>query len=322
MACYLEMGVREDGSGGAKVFDLGESGHEFGSSDAALLVHQLDGRPLAVVGHAVADEHVEFAVVVLDGQHHGHRLADLDQTRHFAGPRSLAHLDLHPAADVVSGEIRPHHVQHVDGERPEGDGLFVLVVPRAAELPGLVPHFLHLRIELDDDGVLEERSRAGLCVKRDRQASVHHFPPSSSSHPTRHPAVLLNGLGGFFYRTHNCRHEEKKTTLSVRLLPLRSKVVKIGRPKQKKRKRRSSAGAKNFNGRIDQGRPEQQKNRTRVIILDLTEHGQGRRRRCRRVSSGAHEGDEPLRTHGALPRANGTCVMAGRPFCLFLRFFF
>ena len=59
------MCVREDGCGGAEILDLGESRHELGPCDATSLVDQLDGRPFAVVGHAVADEHVEFAVVVL-----------------------------------------------------------------------------------------------------------------------------------------------------------------------------------------------------------------------------------------------------------------
>ncbi len=152
------MSVREDGSGRAKVLDLGEPRHELGSGDAASLVNELDGRPFAVVGHAVADEHVEFAVVVLDGQHHRHRLTDLDQSRHFGSPGSLSDLDLHPAADVVSGEIGSDDVQHVDGEGAESDGLLVLIVPSAAQLAGLIPDFLDLWVELDDDGVLEECS--------------------------------------------------------------------------------------------------------------------------------------------------------------------
>ena len=88
----LEVGVGEDRSGRAKVFDFGEARHELGPGDAALLVDELDGRALAVVGHAVAHQHVELVVVVLNGQHHRHRLADLDQTRHLAGPRALANL--------------------------------------------------------------------------------------------------------------------------------------------------------------------------------------------------------------------------------------
>ena len=159
---YLEVCVREDGCGGAEILDFGESRHELGPCDATSLVDQLDGRPFAVVGHAVADEHVEFAVVVLDGQDHGHRLADLDQSGDFGSPRALAHLDLHPAADVVTGKVGPDDVQHVDGERAEGDGLLVLVVPRAAQLAGLIPHFLHLRVELDNDRVLEECPWTGL----------------------------------------------------------------------------------------------------------------------------------------------------------------
>jgi hypothetical protein len=117
------------------------------------------------MSHTVADEHVEFAVVILDGQHHGHRLTDFDQTRDFGSPRSLSDLDLHPAADVVAGEISANDIQHVDGERTERDGFLVLIVPSATQFAGLIPNFLHLWIELNDDGVLEECSRTGLFNK-------------------------------------------------------------------------------------------------------------------------------------------------------------
>ena len=69
------------------------------------------------MGHAVAHQHVELLLVVLDSQDHGHGLSDLDKAGHLTGPGSLSDLDLHPAADVVSSEIRPDHVQHVHGER-------------------------------------------------------------------------------------------------------------------------------------------------------------------------------------------------------------
>lgn len=116
------------------------------------------------MSHAIADEHVEFAVVILDGQHHGHRLTDFDQAGHFRSPWSFADLDLHPASDVVAGEISANDVQHVDGERTERDRLLVLVVPSAAQFAGLIPHFLDLRVELDNDCILEECSRAGLLL--------------------------------------------------------------------------------------------------------------------------------------------------------------
>ena len=58
------------------------------------------------------------ALVVLDGEHHGHSLADLDKSADLAGPRPLANLDLHPAANVVSSEVSPHNIEHVDGEWP------------------------------------------------------------------------------------------------------------------------------------------------------------------------------------------------------------
>lgn len=73
--------------------------------------------------HAVSNEHVKLLLVVLDSQDHGHGLADLDKSADLAGPRTLAHLDLHPATDVVSGEVGTDNVQHVNGERPARVGV-------------------------------------------------------------------------------------------------------------------------------------------------------------------------------------------------------
>ena len=41
-------------------------------------------------------------------------------------------------------------------EWPECDGLLVVVIPGAPQLPGLVPHLLHQGVVLDDDRVLHE----------------------------------------------------------------------------------------------------------------------------------------------------------------------
>jgi hypothetical protein len=60
--------------------------------DATLLVHELDRSALTVVRHTVAHHHVELALVVLDPQHHRHRLPDLDDPAHLAGVRTFAHL--------------------------------------------------------------------------------------------------------------------------------------------------------------------------------------------------------------------------------------
>jgi len=88
----LEVRVRQHGRACAEVLDLGKPGHEFAAGHATLLVHQLDGCPFSIVSHAVAHEHVELGVVVLDGQHHGHGLSDLHQPGDFGSPRSLADL--------------------------------------------------------------------------------------------------------------------------------------------------------------------------------------------------------------------------------------
>ena len=113
----LEVGVAQDGGAGAEVLDLVELGHQLGSRHAAGLIHQLDGSALAIVSHAVSDQHVELLLIVLDSQDHGHGLPDLDKAGHLTGPGSLPDLDLHPAANVVSGKVRSDNVQHVHGER-------------------------------------------------------------------------------------------------------------------------------------------------------------------------------------------------------------
>jgi hypothetical protein len=130
-------------------------GHDLGPDDAAVLIDQLNGRPFAVVGHAIPDQHVELVLVVLDGQYHRHCLPDLDDARHLGGPGSLPDLDLHPALEVVAEKVGGDRVEHVDLEGPEGDGLLVEIVPGAAQLPGLVPDLLHVRVVLDDYGVLD-----------------------------------------------------------------------------------------------------------------------------------------------------------------------
>ena len=158
MYLYLEMGVGQDGSGRAKILDFSETGHEFGSGDASSLVHQLNGRPFTVVGHTITNQHVEFAVIVFNGQDHGHRLTDFDQPGDFGSPRTFADLDLHPAADIVASKIGADNVQHVDRERSESDRFLVLVMPSATQFAGLIPYLLHLWVELDDDGIFEECS--------------------------------------------------------------------------------------------------------------------------------------------------------------------
>ena len=159
------MCVREDRCGGSKVFNLGEARHEFRPSDATLLIDQLNGRPLAIVSHTIAHQHVEFAIIILDGKDHGHGLTDFDQSTHFASPRAFTHLNLHPASDIITGEISSNNIQHIDREWPESDGFLVLIVPCAAQFTRLIPNLLNLRVELNDDCVLKESSRSSLKAK-------------------------------------------------------------------------------------------------------------------------------------------------------------
>lgn len=81
------------------------------------------------MSHAVANQHVEFVLVILDGQHHRHRLTDLDDTADFRSPGTFANLDLHPALKVITEEVGRDGVEHINGEWTEGDRLFVVIVP-------------------------------------------------------------------------------------------------------------------------------------------------------------------------------------------------
>ena len=90
---YLEVRVAEHVCRGVKVLDFLERRHDLGPGHASLLVHELDGGALAVVGHAVAHHHVKLVLVVLDAQDHGHRLADLDDVGDLGGVGALADLE-------------------------------------------------------------------------------------------------------------------------------------------------------------------------------------------------------------------------------------
>lgn len=160
----LEVRERYDGRRRAEVLDLLELVHDLRSDHATVVVDQLYGRSLAVVRHAVPHQHVELVLLVLDGQHHGHGLADLHDTGHLGRPRAFAHLDLHPTLQVVAEEIGRDRVQHVYLERLECDGLLIEVVPRATQLARLVPDLLHVRVVLDDDRVLHVAATGSLPV--------------------------------------------------------------------------------------------------------------------------------------------------------------
>ncbi len=139
----LEVGVRDDVGRRSEVFNFVKFGHDLRTNDAAELVDELDGRPLAVVRDAVPDDHVELVLLVLDAEHHGHRLTDLDDPAHLARPGSFAGLDLHPALEVVPEEVGGDGVQHVHLERSKGHRLLVVVVPGASEFTRLKIHLKH-----------------------------------------------------------------------------------------------------------------------------------------------------------------------------------
>lgn len=156
----LEVSIRQHRRACPEVLDLRKPRHQLRSRHTSTLIHQLNRSSLTIVSHAVSHQHIKLAVVVLDGQHHRHRLADLYQSGHLRSPWSLSDLNLHPASHIISSKVRSNHVQHIHGERPERYALLVLIVPRASQLPGLIPNLLHLRIVLQYNYVLEVRSRS------------------------------------------------------------------------------------------------------------------------------------------------------------------
>merc|ERR1719507_2346928 len=135
----LEVCVGEHIGSRVKVFHFLERTHDLLSDHTALLINQLDWSSLSVVRNTVPHHHVKLVLVVLNPEHHGHRLSDLHDPAHLACIRTLANLYLHPASQVVTKEVRRHWVQHVHLVRFEGDGFLVEVVPCASNLPGLIP---------------------------------------------------------------------------------------------------------------------------------------------------------------------------------------
>ena len=57
LCSYLEVGILEDIGSGVKVLDLLEGTHDLLPDHTALLIHQLDGGPLAIMGHTVPHLH-------------------------------------------------------------------------------------------------------------------------------------------------------------------------------------------------------------------------------------------------------------------------
>ena len=112
----LEVSVGHNWCRGTKVLDLLELGHYLGPGDAAQLIHQLDGCPLAIMSHTVPHQHVKLVLIILDAHDHGHGLTNLDYTRHLTGPGTLANLDLHPTLEIVSKEVRSHSIDHINLE--------------------------------------------------------------------------------------------------------------------------------------------------------------------------------------------------------------
>lgn len=152
-------------------------GHNLRPNDTAILINKLNGCPLSIMSNAVPHQHIELVLIILDSQDHRHSLPNLHYTGHLARPWPLANLDLHPALQVVAKEIGSNRVQHIHLEWSEGHRLFVEVVPSATQLPRLIPHFLHVGVVLNDNGVLY------VATGRRRRPISCHVVISGRAHP-------------------------------------------------------------------------------------------------------------------------------------------
>lgn len=133
----LEVGEAHDRGRRSKVFNFLEFTHNLWSYNASMLIDKLNRSTFSIMRHAVSYQHVEFVLVVFDGQNHCHCLSDLDDSTDFRSPRSLAYLNLHPALEIVSQEVGSHSVKHVNLEWTERYSFLVEVVPRATQFTSL-----------------------------------------------------------------------------------------------------------------------------------------------------------------------------------------
>ena len=102
-----------------------------------MLIDELNWRTFSIMCNAISHQHIEFVFIILDRQHHCHRLTDLHNAADFRGPWTFSDLNLHPTLEIVTQEVGGNSVKHVNLEWTEGDSLFVEIVPCASEFTGL-----------------------------------------------------------------------------------------------------------------------------------------------------------------------------------------
>ena len=88
----LEVGIGHDGSGGSKVLDFVESGHDLGPCHTTVSIDKLNRCAFTIVSNAVTNQHVEFIFIVFNGEYHGHCLTNLHNSRYFRSPWTLSNL--------------------------------------------------------------------------------------------------------------------------------------------------------------------------------------------------------------------------------------
>jgi len=94
--------------------------------------------------------------VVVDGDDKGEGGAKGHDARDRGRPRTLSVLNLHPAVNVVSSEVKLDDVEVGDHHGRLGGCLLVVVEPLAAQSFGLIPHLEQVAVVLDHHRVLVE----------------------------------------------------------------------------------------------------------------------------------------------------------------------
>ena len=97
----------------------------------------------------------------------------------------MLYLYLHPAPEVVPEEVCRDRIQHVHLIGLEGHGLLVKVVPRATQLPGLIPDLL-------EKGIVLEKVYLKLPSLKDTHV---HLTPNLNDDRVLYEASLRRGAG-------------------------------------------------------------------------------------------------------------------------------
>jgi len=121
------------------------------------------GRVGRVESVAVLDRDVKASSAVLNVDGQRHFIADLDNVFYGAPEWRLANQHVHPALDVVAVKLNFSCVEHVNGERIEGDQFGESVLPEALYATSCVPNFLNEFFVLNDENRFKSYSSVLSC---------------------------------------------------------------------------------------------------------------------------------------------------------------